>query len=585
MVRSALANWGSYHQGGTVSQSATSPQLSLGLHRGAAVGNAALVLYALESGQSPNSALHGVMPLHVAAATGNVLILKLLLAYGADANAARAKTRQVVPGTEGSTPLHFAAANGHTQIVRLLLDNGAKPAPYDRDVNTPEALAQASGHENIAAMLAQHPHPAGHTVPGSVRDLGYVPDISWGSVPILGDTLYSRERPRTGSAASSASFSHVPSPTASPRPTPSVSPALMHVIPRSSSAAPAQPRSKTASPPWRDPKRPSLPNIFEKAVSPAASLRAAISSHASAGDDDEPVQVPQQPRYQLAPSKKSISAILRRATGAREPSPPPTPLQSSPIDMAPAREMHTPPSTSAPQSAKQLTPRSRARVWRERQPRPPDTPAYPATSAKGRRSSISGLVPAVDDKGRLRPHLLRARANSETKAPENSLLGGTTPEKIPPGISPNESPGTSPGAESLSSVSPGPNRSDDSSARSALGLSPRMSTHPLSMNHSNSSISPIHQISPPSCLAPPQTGASPQLHVDTARSNDNVATAAGMLRSVSPSNVSMSAEVLAQLLESQGTDVDEYGHSPLAMILAEVGDQISGSSRGDHGHV
>ena len=110
--------------------------MSLGLHRAVATGNTALALHALETGQSPQSLLHGVAPLHVAAATGDVLAIQLLLYYGADANVPRHRSRQPGPGVEASTPLHFAAANGQLAAARILLENGARPNATDRDGQT-----------------------------------------------------------------------------------------------------------------------------------------------------------------------------------------------------------------------------------------------------------------------------------------------------------------------------------------------------------------------------------------------------------------------------------------------------------------
>src|SRR2546428_351332 len=63
-------------------------------------------------------------PLIAAAATGDVIRLKALLAQGADAN---------VKDKDGATPLHWAAATGHKEIVEVLL-------PKDRSEWPPEVL-------------------------------------------------------------------------------------------------------------------------------------------------------------------------------------------------------------------------------------------------------------------------------------------------------------------------------------------------------------------------------------------------------------------------------------------------------------
>ncbi|WFD33902.1 hypothetical protein MCUN1_000728 [Malassezia cuniculi] len=533
--------------------------------------------------------------------TGNTIILQLLLAYGADANAGRTRTRQNVPGVEGSTPLHFAAANGHMAAVRLLLENGARPAPTDKDKQTPEALALASGHDDIALVLAQHSHSSGRVEPGSVRDLGYVPDLTWGGTHPSGDGTNRNMRSRALSTASSASFSMVPTPNGSPRLTPSASPALMPVIPRSSNGTPSQLRSKATSSPVREAKRPSLPYIFEKAVSPAASLRAVIQSHVSmSADDDEPpapAAAPPSTRHQLLNSKKSISAILRRAAGIREPSPPPS-------DIPPLRDVsreatRTPP-TVIP--TKQLSP-GKARLFKEKQragdSTPPVISSLPKPASRLRSSSISGLVPAVDDRGRLRPPLLRARANSEAQPPENNVIRGINALRV----SPAPSPGTSPSASSPSSgaslsIRRPPSLSNVPFSLSAGSVSSSMA-HPVAKYPPGESYttSPkgnvIAAVSPPFLpLAAMHESMHPPLRLEpqAAQSSENVAAPASNVVHSQPSTptVPMSAEILTKLLESQGTGVDEYGHAPLAALLAEVGEKASGSggsTSGGHGHV
>lgn len=48
-----------------------------------------LVKYALMHGQPVNSVLNGVLPIHVAASSGNELVVQMLIEAGADVNAAR----------------------------------------------------------------------------------------------------------------------------------------------------------------------------------------------------------------------------------------------------------------------------------------------------------------------------------------------------------------------------------------------------------------------------------------------------------------------------------------------------------------
>lgn len=55
-------------------------------------------------------------PLHDAALTGNVDLVEVLIAHGADVDA-----RDV----QGHTPLHLAIQEGHTKVAKVLIVNGA----------------------------------------------------------------------------------------------------------------------------------------------------------------------------------------------------------------------------------------------------------------------------------------------------------------------------------------------------------------------------------------------------------------------------------------------------------------------------
>jgi ankyrin repeat protein len=53
----------------------------------------------------------------------------------------------------GLTPLHFAARSGHIDVVRCLLLSGAEPATVNKDELTAEMMAMANGHIDIADLL------------------------------------------------------------------------------------------------------------------------------------------------------------------------------------------------------------------------------------------------------------------------------------------------------------------------------------------------------------------------------------------------------------------------------------------------
>ncbi len=87
----------------------------------------------------------GFTALMVAAEGENIEAVKLLLAKGADVNA---KTGG------GVTALHLAANNGNLEIVQLLLDRGASVNDKDPEGNTPLMVSAASGSLNAGIVRA-----------------------------------------------------------------------------------------------------------------------------------------------------------------------------------------------------------------------------------------------------------------------------------------------------------------------------------------------------------------------------------------------------------------------------------------------
>jgi ankyrin repeat protein len=81
------------------------------------------------------------VPLADAAARGDVVAVRALLAGGADVNATQ---------VDGTTPLHAAVANDHLEIADALLKAGAKAATGDRYGVLPLSLAAINGN---AAMI------------------------------------------------------------------------------------------------------------------------------------------------------------------------------------------------------------------------------------------------------------------------------------------------------------------------------------------------------------------------------------------------------------------------------------------------
>ena len=87
-----------------------------------------------------------VMPLHSAAAGGNLATVRDLLARGAPVNA-----RQQL----GWTALHSATQNGNSEMVDALLQHGADAAARNDEGVTPLDLARKQGRADLAQRLAR----------------------------------------------------------------------------------------------------------------------------------------------------------------------------------------------------------------------------------------------------------------------------------------------------------------------------------------------------------------------------------------------------------------------------------------------
>jgi len=127
----------------------------------------------------------GFTPLSLAAFFGREDVLDLLLAHGANPNAASKNQMRVLPihsavahrqppvalamveslllnGAEvnvaqdgGWTPLHQAAAHGQIEIMKLLLAHGAEINTRSEDGTTPLQMTQNKGYPEAAEMLQQ----------------------------------------------------------------------------------------------------------------------------------------------------------------------------------------------------------------------------------------------------------------------------------------------------------------------------------------------------------------------------------------------------------------------------------------------
>ena len=143
-------------------------------------GSAAMVERLLRAGADPNASPRGDSPLMIAARTGDVETVKMLLAHRADVNVnepVRGQTALMwavaeahagvakalidngadvhARSTSGFSPLIFAVRKGDSESVRLLLAAGASPNEKAPDNNETSVLfvAIANGHYDLAVFL------------------------------------------------------------------------------------------------------------------------------------------------------------------------------------------------------------------------------------------------------------------------------------------------------------------------------------------------------------------------------------------------------------------------------------------------
>jgi hypothetical protein len=109
------------------------------------VGQSDVGAFLLDAGADANASGAGYSALHIAAARGDVVLAQALLAHGADPNA-RVKqgtpTKRVRSGHEvdqrmlGATPFILAAGSGQLEVMKLLAAKGADPAIPTQDGRT-----------------------------------------------------------------------------------------------------------------------------------------------------------------------------------------------------------------------------------------------------------------------------------------------------------------------------------------------------------------------------------------------------------------------------------------------------------------
>lgn len=90
--------------------------------------------------------------LRMAASTGDIVTLKMLLKQGIDPNA----TPEISPGIKKAAPLITAASNGHLEAVKLLVASSAKIDQPDSSGCTALDWAVRQNHYSVIKYLFEH---------------------------------------------------------------------------------------------------------------------------------------------------------------------------------------------------------------------------------------------------------------------------------------------------------------------------------------------------------------------------------------------------------------------------------------------
>lgn len=123
------------------------PAVALDLWQAAAAGDAARVNELLNHGGDPNAPGPEGLPLHYAAAQGQLEAAKALVQRGA---------RLQNQNPQGKTPMHLAAERGDGEMVELLLGRRCDVDLRDADSATALHVAARVGQLEVAALLLEN---------------------------------------------------------------------------------------------------------------------------------------------------------------------------------------------------------------------------------------------------------------------------------------------------------------------------------------------------------------------------------------------------------------------------------------------
>ena len=134
------------------------------LHYASEYGNLEMVKLLIAAGADVKTDKFGWTPLHAAAENDRIQVCLLLLKHGANINATISWTDPDGNNVKGKCPLIVAYKSGHSELAYILSELGSDANCVNDDLASPLIVAAQQGHANVAESLIKHGANINYTV-------------------------------------------------------------------------------------------------------------------------------------------------------------------------------------------------------------------------------------------------------------------------------------------------------------------------------------------------------------------------------------------------------------------------------------